>query len=184
VAQRFQRCGKVPVDERLQPPRCRMAAPFHGNTGHGVYFITASTFQKQSLFQSDRMRRLLLNVLFHYRDQERFLLHEFVIMPDHFHLLITPIVTLEKTMQLIQGGFSYRVKRELEFMHKIWQPSYYDRRVRDFEELLAYSEYIRQNPVKKGLVSAAQKYVYGSAWPKYQLDEAPQRLKPIEYMSN
>ena len=108
-----------------------MAAPPRGNTGHGCYFITASTFQKRQLLQSDRMRHLFLNVLFHYREQQKYLLHDFVLMPDHFHLLITPIATLERAMQFIKGGFSFRAKRELGFVHEIWQPSYYDRRVRD-----------------------------------------------------
>ena len=48
-------------------------------------------------------------------------------------------------MQLIKGGFSFRAKRELGFMHEIWQPSFYDRRVRDAEEYFAFREYIRQN---------------------------------------
>jgi len=88
-----------------------MAAPHKGNTGHGTYFITASTFQKKSLFQSERMTRLLIQVLFHYRDRQKYMLHEFVIMPNHFHLLISPVVTLERALQLIKGGFSYRAKR-------------------------------------------------------------------------
>jgi len=33
-------------------------------------------------------------------------------MPDHFHLLITPRESLERAMQLIKGGFSFRAKRE------------------------------------------------------------------------
>jgi REP element-mobilizing transposase RayT len=61
-----------------------MAAPARGTTGHGCYFITASTFQKRNLLQSDLMRHLLVNVLFQYREQNRYLLHEFVIMTDHF----------------------------------------------------------------------------------------------------
>ena len=64
-----------------------MSIPYRGNTGHGTYFITACTFQKQQLLQSDRMANLLLDVMFHYRQQQKYLLHEFVIMPDHFHLL-------------------------------------------------------------------------------------------------
>jgi REP element-mobilizing transposase RayT len=99
-----------------------------------LLFITASTYQKQSLFQSNRMARLFLEVLLHYRQQHRYLLHEFVLMPDHFHLLITPTETLERALQLIRGGFSYRAKKELGFMREIWQPSYYDRRVRDLNE--------------------------------------------------
>jgi putative transposase len=125
------------------------------------------------------MRQLFVAVLFHYRQQEEYLLHEFVVMPDHFHLLITPIVTLERAMQLVKGGFSFRAKKELGFVHEIWQPGYYDRRVRDAEEYLAFRDYIRQNPVKKWLVAAAEEYRYSSAWPGLVLDEAPQRLKPL-----
>ena len=67
-----------------------MAAPPRGNTGDCVYFITASTFQKQSLFQSERFSRLFIDTLFHYRLQNKYLLHEFVVMPNHFHLAVLP----------------------------------------------------------------------------------------------
>src|SRR3954468_2183586 len=157
-----------------------MAAPPRRNTGHGCYFITASTFQKRQLLQSDRMRQLLVDVLLHYRQEQRYLLHDFVLMPDHFHLLITPIVTLERAMQFVKGAFSFRAKRELGFTHEIWQPSYYDRRVRDAEEFFAFREYIRQNPVKKGMVASAEQYEYGSAWAGYELDGVPERLRAVE----
>src|SRR5215813_4807652 len=133
-----------------------MAAPRRGNTGYSCYFITASAFQKRTTLQSDRMAGLLLDVLLHYRLQGKYLLHEFVVMPDHFHLLITPRESLERAMQLIKGGFSFRAKRELGFMHEIWQPSFYDRRVRDAEEDFAFREYIRQNPVKGRMVERAE----------------------------
>jgi putative transposase len=76
-----------------------------------------------------------------------------VVMPDHFHLLLTPLTTLERAMQLIKGDFSYRARKELGFTHEIGQPSYYDRRVRDVEEFLAFRDYIRRNSVTRGLVS-------------------------------
>ena len=156
-----------------------MAAPPRGNTGYSCYFITASTFQKQNLFQSDRMAHLFLEVLQHYRRQRKYLLHEFVLMPDHFHLLITPTVTLERALQLIKGGFSFRARKELGFGGEIWQTSFYDRRVRDIEEYCAYREYIHRNPVKRRLVHAAADYPYSSARPGFELDGLPQRLKPI-----
>ena len=81
-----------------------MAAPHRVNTGFRTYFITAYTFQKHSLFQSDRMAGLFLDVLLHYRSQEKYLLHEFVIMPDHFDLLITPSLTLERALQLVDDS--------------------------------------------------------------------------------
>jgi len=155
-----------------------MAAPHRGNTGHGTYFITASTFQKKSLFQSERMTRLLIQVLFHYRDRQKYMLHEFVIMHNHFHLLISPVVTLERALQLIKGGFSYRAKKQLEFGGEIWEKSFYDRRVRDAEDYHAFRHYIQLNPVKRGLVAATEEYFYSSARPGFLLDEVPQRLKP------
>ena len=159
-----------------------MAAPRRGNTGYSCYFITASTFQKRSILQSDRMAGLFLEVLLHYRARGNYLLHEFVVMPDHFHLLITPHESLERAMQLIKGGFSFQAKRELGFIHEIWQPSFYDRRVRDAGEYFAFREYIRQNPGKRGLVRSVEEYPYSSAWPGLVLDGAPQRLKPVEFV--
>jgi len=160
-----------------------MAAPRRGNTGSSCYFITASTFRKQNILQSDRMAGLFVDVLLHYRRNQKYLLHEFVVMPDHFHLLITPQESLERAMQMIKGGFSFRAKRELGFVHEIWQPSFYDWRVRDAEEYFAFREYIRQNPQKRRLAVRAQDYRYCSAWPGLELDDAPQRLKPADTMS-
>jgi putative transposase len=157
-----------------------MAAPARGNTGCSCYFITAATFQKRNLLQSERMASLFIDVLLHYRQLNKYLVHEFVVMPDHFHLLLTPVVTLERAMQLIKGGFSFRAKKELGFGGEIWQKSYYDRRVRDMTEYLAFREYILQNPIRKRLVSAANDYRYSSADPGFQLDDIPQRLKPVD----
>jgi hypothetical protein len=90
-----------------------------------------------------------------------------------------PLNALERAMQMIKGGFSFRAKKELGYIHEIWQPSYYDRRVRDAEEYFAFREYIRRNAVKRGLVDDAARYPYCSAWPKLPLDRAPQRLNSL-----
>lgn len=158
-----------------------MKLPYRGNTGAGTYFITASSYQKQSLLQSSRMAGLLIEVLYSYREQKKFLLHEFVVMPNHIHLLITPAdnTTLERAIQFIKGGFSFRVKKELGYVGEIWEKSFYDHRVRDGQEFQRFRAYIHQNPVKRGLIASASGFPYSSANPRYQLDEVPQRLKPF-----
>ncbi len=155
-----------------------MAIPHRGLTGTGTYFITSATYLKKSLFQSERMAICFLDVLENYRRQHKFLLHEFVLMPDHFHLLLTPTETLEKAVQLIKGGFSFRARKELGFGGEIWEHSFHDRRVRDWEEYCAFRHYIHLNPVKRGLASDAEEYPYSSARPGLMLDAVPQRLKP------
>jgi len=87
-----------------------MAAPPRGGTGYSVYFITAATAQRTPLFHKESMAKLFIEVLLHYRDHKNYLLREFVLMPDHFHLLISPTLSLERSLQLIKGGFSYRAK--------------------------------------------------------------------------
>ena len=153
-----------------------MAIPYRGNTGHDTYFITSSTFEKKSILRADLMASLLIDVMQHYRAQKKYLLHEYVVMPDHFHALITPVETLERAVQLIKGGFSFRAKKEIGFGGEVWQNSFYDRRVRDWEEYEGFRRYILNNPVKRGLVSLADNFLYSSA--RLQLDAVPQRLKP------
>ncbi len=158
-----------------------MAAPPRGNIGYSVYFITASTFQRKPLFLKEPMALLFVEVLFHYRDHKNDLLHEFVVMPDHFHLLISPTLSLERSLQLIKGGFSYRAKKELAFAGEIWEKSFYDRRVRGAEDYYNFKQYIRRNPIKQGLTAALMDYPFSSARPEFEMDEVPQRLKPSSF---
>jgi putative transposase len=124
------------------------------------------------------MAELFINVLYHYREQRKYLLHEFVVMPNHFHLLLTPGETLERAMQLIKGAFSFRAKKELRVGSDIWQTSFYDRRVRDMREYEKMRLYIHHNPVGTGLIEGADEYPYSSRNPKFELDDVTQRLKP------
>jgi putative transposase len=69
-----------------------------------TFFVTAPSFGRVNIFQSTRMQNLFIDVLRHYRLENRFHLHAFVMMSDHVHLLITPAedTSLEKCMQLIK----------------------------------------------------------------------------------
>lgn len=144
----------------------------------GCYFLTSACYQRIALFQTDRMAGLLSEVLFHYRDGKKYLLHEFVIMPDHIHLILTPTETVERAMQLIKGGFSFRTKKELGYAGEIWESSFHDRRIRDLREYGQFREYIHANPFKARLSENAESYPYSSASLGRLLDPLPPRLKP------
>ena len=72
-------------------------------------------------------------------------------------------MTLEKAMQLIKGGFSFRAKKELGFGGEVWQRGYSDARVEDQRSFIEHQKYIYENPVKAGLANSAEEYPYGSA---------------------
>jgi putative transposase len=135
----------------------------------------------RSIFQVRALCELFLATLFHYRDQEKFKLHEFVVMPNHAHLLISPSpsVTLERSVQFIKCGFSFRAAKEAKFRGEIWQRGYVDHRIRDCRDYAYHREYIHQNPVRARLALAPEDYRFSSAHPAYSLDAIPQGLKPI-----
>jgi len=150
-----------------------------------TFFVTSTTESHRAVLQSERIATLLLNCLFENRQEERFLLHEFVIMPDHFHALITPAaqVPLEKAMQFIKGGFSYRARKELNVNFAIWQTGFTDHRIRDLQDYEQHRSYIHQNPVKARLVDAPELFPYSSAFPGIATDPAPPWLKPVPSQS-
>jgi putative transposase len=145
-----------------------------------TFFVTATTWGRRAIFRADPMAKLFLHTLERYRGQQRFQLHEFVLMPDHFHLLLTPArdVPLEKSVQLIKGGFSFRVKRELGSSMEIWSTGYTEHRVKDAGDYQNHAAYIRQNPVRAELADSDQSYPYSSASKNWPTDPTPPWLKP------
>jgi REP-associated tyrosine transposase len=120
---------------------------------------------------------LFLDTLHSYRGRA-YLLHEYVLMPEHFHILITPSITLERAVQFIKGGFSFRAKKELQSNMEIWQTGFSDHRIRGVSDYQNHVGYISRNPVGRRLTERADQYPYSSAFPGNKKDDVPQRLKP------
>jgi putative transposase len=126
------------------------------------------------------MADLFLDVLFDHARRDRYLPHEFVLMPNHLHLLITPapVIALERCMQFIKGGFSFRANKELQFAGEVWERSFTNHRTRDAHDYAKHREYIHMNPVRAGLVVSAPEYPYSSANPIFVMASVPPGLKP------
>jgi putative transposase len=141
-----------------------------------IFFITTVTAQRQPIFRRQSTANLLIETLAHYRDQQKFLLHEFVVMPDHIHALLTPSpeIPLERAVQFIKGGFSFRFHTR----GPAWQASFTNHRIRDVEDYERHREYIRQNPVRARLAEKPEHYPYSSASGTLRLDPIPPGLKP------
>src|SRR5438309_1988956 len=112
-----------------------------------TFFITSSAHQKHSIFQTDRMALLFIDVLRDNREKKRFTLHEYVVMRNHIHLILTPAPkhSVEKCMQFIKGGFSFRAKKELNFNGDVWHPSFSLHRIEDQRDFETHMNYVRNN---------------------------------------
>ena len=146
----------------------------------GTYFISTQTWGRRSVFQTEKAASLFIEILYLYRSRAAYLLHEFVLMPNHFHLILTPVeITLERAIQLIKGGFSHRFRLEVNSKMEIWQRGFTDHRIRDVEDYAKHKRYLIMNPVEAGLCAEPKEYKYSSAAGSYELDPIPQRLKPL-----
>jgi len=96
------------------------------------------------LLQTERNAGLLINVMRDYTTEGKFKIHDFVVMPNHVHFLITVggRMSIEKAVGMIKGRFSYRLQRETGYLGGIWQRGFSEMRVENRKSFLAHCEYI------------------------------------------
>ena len=136
-----------------------------------TYALTAVAHQRRRLFQVTANADLLIATLFRYRDQNRFLLHGFAIMPEHIHVLLTPAETIERAVQMIKGGYSFAVRKQGP--GEVWQSCYHAHRITSSEEYRNQLAYIADNPRQRDLAD------YPHVHTRYadRLDPAPEHCR-------
>ena len=100
-----------------------------------------------------------------YGNGTRFHLHAAVVMPEHVHLLLTPlrdangdVFCLRDILKGIKGASARRVNQLLDCSGPVWQEESFDYVIRCWESLQQKIDYIRQNPVRRGLVKTPEEY--------------------------
>ncbi len=163
----------------------RNAAPANILSPSRIFFVTTKTSMGKRLLQSERNAGLLIDVLRSLVAERKFELHDFVIMPDHVHLLLTvdDDMTIEKAMQLIKGRFSHRLSHEFGYKGEVWQRGFTEVQVMNRENFETHREYIAENPVKAGLAASADEFPFCFRYLAARKAEAKswQGLKPEEH---
>ncbi|MCX5891179.1 MAG: transposase, partial [Deltaproteobacteria bacterium] len=111
-------------------------------------------------------KEIVLAALKHFH-QIRYWISVAVVMPDHAHLILKPIVIksnreypLSKILQGLKGFSAREINKSRGTKGHIWQEESFDRIVRDYEEFSEKWNYIRNNPVKSGLCQAPEEYPF------------------------
>ena len=149
-------------------------------TGPGrTYFISSATWERRELFRVPKVAEILVQRILACRDKGAYLLHEFVVMPNHFHLLLTPgdTTSLEKAVQLIKGGSSHEIHQRTGNKMEVWQVGFHDWTIRDGEDYFAKVRYIQMNPVQAQLVQRPEDWPFCSAGGKFAMDGVPEKFK-------
>lgn len=146
-----------------------------------LHFITSSCYQRRPLLGTPERRDLFLRVLEAVRQKYEFVVLGYVVMPEHFHLLVSEpqIGTPPTVVQALKLGFARRLLDHAEQYglkancQHIWQKRFYDFNVWTECKQIEKLRYIHRNPVKRGLVerpedwrwSSFRAYAYGEAGP-------------------
>lgn len=148
---------------------------FHG--GGEFHFITCSCYHRRQFLKSARRKDLFLKILEEVRVKYQFIVAGYVVMPEHFHLLIAepPNGRVSTAMQVLKQRVSCKLrskrrarnpKQQLLFADDqpphFWQPRSHDFNVYSRKKYVQKLRYIHRNPVKRGLVSRPEDWKWSS----------------------
>ncbi len=88
----------------------------------------------------------------------------YVVMPDHVHVFITPFLSDAKPLSAVMAKWkewtSKRILRLTGTAAPLWQPEFFDHVLRSEDAGTAKWNYVRENPVRAGLVARAEDWPY------------------------
>jgi putative transposase len=149
----------------------------HYGQGH-LHYITCSCYHRWPLLRTARSRDCFVRVLAEVRKRYQFTLVGFVVMPEHFHLLISEPATgtPSTVMQVLKQVTARRMRRRRRFRNpaqlplfrdddglpRFWQRRFYDFNVWSEKKKVEKLHYMHNNPVKRGLVAHPRLWPWSS----------------------
>jgi putative transposase len=138
------------------------------------HFITCSCYRRRPWLGSARRRDLFLRVLEQTRQRYQFVVLGYVVMPEHFHLLISEPEKGDPSvvMKVVKQRFTRRVgkKRKAQQLElwsarddeHVWQKRFYDFNVWSERKRIEKLRYIHRNPVRRALVESPEQWAWSS----------------------
>jgi len=110
------------------------------------------------------LARVVVDSILHCADPLRkYEIHAFVVMANHVHLLVTPLITVPELTRSLKAFTARKINELLERTDEpLWQEETYDHWVRDDREFERIRSYIEDNPVRAGLVATPEDYPWSS----------------------
>lgn len=128
-----------------------------------VYHVTSRGNQKKKIFWDNPDRERLRTILERTKERYGYLLHAYVFMDNHYHLLVeTPYGNIKQIMQNINTSYTVFVNRKYNRSGHLFQGRYKAFIVDKDGYLLELGRYIHLNPVRAGVVKRAEKFVWSS----------------------
>lgn len=129
-----------------------------------VYYVTSVTYLREGIFLDEISARFLLITIAYHKFLLDFKLFAYVVMPDHFHIIIQPSdeYPLPKIMNFIKGNFARKYNEIHKRKNPVWQKRYYETVMREEKDIVHRINYTHNNPVRKGIVLEPKDYEFSS----------------------
>ncbi len=127
-----------------------------------MYFVTSVTNNREPYL--DGSYSIFVDILNELSTRLDFKLIAYVVMPDHFHLLIDPKGNdLSDILKRIKIKFAYQYRNKNNLYRKtVWQKRFWDHIIRDLEDLNRHIDYIHYNPIKHLKMKSPFDYEFSS----------------------
>ena len=138
------------------------------HSGNERHFITCSCNHRKPFLGSPTQRDLFLKILEEVRKKYDFVVWGYVVMPEHFHLLISEpsTGTVAKAMQVLKQRVSLKCNKRKPLVQEnpdpFWLPRYYDFNVYRERKHIEKLRYMHRNPVTRGLVDSPELWMWSS----------------------
>ncbi|MEW6162909.1 MAG: transposase [Nitrospirota bacterium] len=144
-----------------------MGRPLRIEYPGALYHITSRGNEKKEIFLDDHDREKFLEILEDYHERYGILIHSYVLMDNHYHLILeTPKGNLLKVMHGINGGYTGYFNRGHSRVGHLFQGRYKGILVEKDAYLLELSRYVHLNPMRAKIVERPELYEW-SSYPAY-----------------
>jgi len=149
-----------------------MARPKHIRSDGQYYFVTTGTHRRAPIFGRPDLAEVVIDALYHIRRDGRIGIHGFVVMPDHFHVVISLVGdnTLPRVMHSLKSYSANAINRTRGSSGGVWQEGYYDYALRNVKDAERKLRYVLGNPLRKRLAEEFDLYPWSSANEAYEVD--------------
>jgi putative transposase len=140
-----------------------LARPLRPQIAGGIYHVVSRGVRKLPLFHDDRDRERFLKLLEITRKRYGWELHGYVLMTNHFHLLLsTPDPNISAGMQYLNGRYCAWFNRRHGYEGHVVERRFFSALIESERHLFAAAQYIVLNPVRAGLCRLARDWKWSS----------------------
>jgi putative transposase len=141
------------------PKRCHPAhpPPLHKHNRPVIIFLTVCISPRRSILDNEDVHKALRHI---WKQADEWTVGYYLIMPDHIHLFCSPANDGDTDLKKWVIFWKRLASKGYPVVAGMWQNDYWDTQIRSSEHWLQKTEYVRNNPVRCGLVENSEEWPY------------------------